>query len=138
MTILTDAQTRSTTLAADGSAVPNARRFARDVLAVWLLSDLEANACAGLSELVTWAVANDPAVFIEITLIWDGPLLFTEVADRRGRLPSRPTWLVEDQLGVILLERSSLEWGAELNARGRCLWASFHTGRPEVVNQEPV
>lgn len=137
MTVLTDAQTRSTALLADASAAPNARLFARMVLADWELSEVAADACAGLSELVVWVLANDPGVLVEITLVWDGPLLFTEVADRQERLPHRPVWLnTEGGHAVAILEAFSLEWGAEVDMRGRCLWASFHTGRAEMPRVE--
>jgi hypothetical protein len=138
VTVLTDAQTRSTMLEADASAVAGARRFARDVLTRWLLPELAEAACAGLSELVTWAVANDPAALVEITLVWDGPLLFTEVTDRCEQLPHRPAWLLSDEYAVTVLEESSLEWGAEMSTRGRLLWASFHTGRAEILPQESL
>jgi len=127
VTALTNAQTRSTSLLADDSAAENARLFARAQLPDWGLGHLEAAACTGLGELLGWLRANDPNVLVEITLVWDPPLLFTEVADRHETLPRRPVWLLAagGREQVARLEAASLEWGAELDARGRRLWASY-------------
>jgi len=132
VTVLTDAETRSTTLVADSNAPANACLFARAVLADWELSHLAADACACLTELVVWLLANEPSTLIEITLVWDGPLAFTEVSDHGRRLPNRAVWRsVDGGRAVGTLEAFSLEWDAEGKPRGRCLWASYHTGRDE-------
>lgn len=139
MTVLTDAQTRSTMLLADSTAVPNAQLFARTQLAEWGLAQpqLVSDACAGLTGLLMWALANGPGVLVEITLVWDGPLPFTEISDRGEQIPHRPLWrLQEGGRAVAVLEAASVEWGAETGPRGRCLWASFHTGRPELPPSE--
>lgn len=126
MTMLTDAQTRSTSLLADDSAVENARLFVRAQLPDWGLEALAERAEAGVTELVGWVRAHEPHVLLEITLVWDRPLLFTEVADRRHEpLPRRPVWRVQDPEAVARLEAVALEWGAEPETRGRRLWASY-------------
>jgi len=67
MTALTAARTRATTLTADASAAPNARWFVRHQLADWGLTEpqLGADACAGVTELVVWALANDAQRVLE-------------------------------------------------------------------------
>ena len=126
MTALTDAQTRSTSLLADASAAQNALLFVRAQLPDWGLDALADVACAGVTELTQWVLAHDRNVLLEVTLVWDRPsLLFTEIADRHESLPRRPVWLIEDRSAVERLEAASLEWGAELEARGRRLWASY-------------
>jgi hypothetical protein len=139
VTVLTDAQTRSTALLADSTAVPNAQLFARTQLAEWGLAQpqLMSDACAGMTQLLMWALTNGAGILVEITLVWDGPLLFTEISDRAEQIPHRPLWRHQDGRAVAILEAASVEWGAEAGPRGRCLWASFHTGRPELPPREP-
>ncbi len=136
MTVLTEVRTRSTSLVGDASAPRNCRLFAGEILSEWGLDRLAEAACAGISELSAWLVANPGGLLQRVTLVWDEPLVFTEVADEGDRLPWRPAWLLTDGgLAVQLLEAASLEWGAENTATGRCLWASFRTS-PEPEQEQ--
>jgi hypothetical protein len=135
MTVLATVHARSTSLVADASAPRNARLFTAEVLEEWGLSHLVEAACAGISELATWLVGDKAGLLLRVTVSWDEPLVFTEVADAGGRLPWRPAWLMaDDGLAVRLLEAASLEWGAETTPTGRCLWASYRV-RPEAEEQ---
>lgn len=134
MTALTQAQTRSTLLVADGSAPRNAALFAGSVLAEWELSRLEEDAGRGVAELAAWAVAHGPGALVTVRVVWDGPLLFAEVCDRGGAIPFRPAWLEADADAVARLEGACLEWDADRTAQGRCLWASFKTGHPDPAD----
>jgi len=119
------ARTRFTRLLADASAAPNAQLFARDVLEEWGLGALAEDACTGLDELIGWVLANGSHVQVEITLVWDEDLalLFTEVVDHGEALPA------EGDVPVSWCE----DRGAERNWRGRVLWASYRTGRPQLL-----
>jgi len=131
--VLVDARTRSTPLVANACAPRNARLFTREVLADWGLADLADDACTGVSELSAWMAANESAPVQRITLVWDGPLLFTEVGDAGKRLPLRPVWrAAPGGYAVALIEAVSEDWGADHTPLGRCVWASYATGRGEA------
>ena len=118
-----NAPTRLTRLIANDCAPTNAALFARAVLDDWQLSDMAEESSEGLAELVDWALHHSPSMFIEVVLVWDGPLLFTEVTDHGESLPE----------ALFGLSCRPEECGAEHTDRGRCLWASYRTGRPEQL-----
>lgn len=119
----TDALTRATRLVANTCAATNAKLFTRVVLEEWRLSDMAEEASEGVAELVDWILHHSPAAYAEVVLVWDGPLLFTEVLDHGHELP----------LGPLDLRCRTEARGAEHNDRGRCVWASYRTGRIEQL-----
>lgn len=118
-----NAPTRFTRLIANESAPTNAALFARAVLEDWKLSDMAEEASEGVAELVDWTREHGTSMYLEVTLVWDGPLLFTEVTDHDDQLPDGP----------LVLRGRFEECGAEHTDRGRCVWASYRTGRPEQL-----
>lgn len=127
---LTEVRTRSTKLVADRNAPRNARLFTRHALDEWGLAHLADDACAGVSELSAWMTAPGDGAVQQVALIWDGPLLFTEVSDA-GAVPLCAADPAGGALAAALLETVAVEWGAEYTGEGWCLWASFATGRGE-------
>jgi len=123
MTVQLDARIRFMQLVADASAPINATLFARAVLDDWGISDLAEQTCAGLRELVEWILGHGANALLEVTLVWDSSLLFTEVADHGEQLPEDPP----------PFERESEDRGAERTDRGRCIWVSHRTGRSEML-----
>jgi hypothetical protein len=133
-TALTEVRTRSTELVADRNAPRNARLFTGRTLAEWDLEHLSEDACAGVSELSAWMTAPDAAseeaAIQRVTLVWDDPLLFTEVADVGGT-PLRPGAPLAGELAARVLEAVALEWGTQAAPGGWQLWASYAAGRGE-------
>lgn len=123
-TTTTEAQTRSTRLLADCCAPENAALFACSVLDEWAMPELAPRASAAVSTLTEWTRSHGAHVQIEVTLVWDASmkLLFTEVADHSRLIPDNR----------VLALTASDDYGAEDTDRGRCLWASFETGRAEA------
>lgn len=118
-----NAPTRLTRFIANESAATNAALFARAVLDDWKLPDMAEEASDGVAELVDWTLQHGTPMYLEVALVWDGPLLFTEVTDHDDRLPDGP----------LVLGCRFEECGAEHTDRGRCVWASYRTGRPEQL-----
>jgi len=118
-----NAPTRLTRLIANDCAPTNAGLFARAVLEDWGLQDMAEESSEGMAELVDWALRHGPSMYLEVVLVWDGPLLFTEVTDHGDKLPE----------GLFDLSCRTEQCGAEHTDRGRCIWASYRTGRPEKL-----
>lgn len=118
-----NALTRLTRLIANESAGTNAALFTRAVLEEWQLADMAEEAAEGVAELVDWTRRHGTSAYVEVTIVWDGPLLFTEVADHDDELPDGP----------LMLDCCFEDCGAEHTDRGRCVWASYRTGRAEQL-----
>ena len=135
----TDLRSESLRLAVDPTAPLNARLFVSHWLQRWNLGHVAEAARAGVTELAAWVVAHPAGALLRITVSYDDPLLFTEVADGGEDLPWRPAWLLDGEtirdeegcevggLAVRLLEGAEEEWGADPMPGGRCLWASYRT-----------
>jgi hypothetical protein len=118
-----NAPTRLTRLISNESAPTNAGLFVRAVLEEWKLSDMAEEASEGVAELIDWARRTGTSLYVEVAVIWDGPLLFTEITDHDDKLPEPP----------LKLGCRAEECGAEHTDRGRCIWASYRTGRREQL-----
>ena len=65
-------------------------------------------------------------------LFRSGPVLHIEVTDQGALVPGAQVSLADAELAVRLLRTPAIEWGAELDSHGRCLWVAFTTGRSDL------
>ena len=99
------------------------REFVEQVLGGWELSQLARGVLRAVQELVAWEMANGPSPSFTVELTWDEPLVRVEVRDRGTVIPNPNVVRSDAELAVRLLTPPAVEWGAELDVRGRCVWA---------------
>ena len=78
-----------------------------------------------LSELLSWIHGHGGSDRLELTVTWDQTLLFVELHDCGGLVPKPHVSRVDAELAVRLLTPPAVEWGADLDSRGRRLWVAF-------------
>lgn len=100
--------------------------FVAGVPAGWGLGHFAETVTALVSELVSWTTAHGPSEVFTVALTWDEPILHVEVTDRGGVAPDPTVSRDDAELAVRLLTIPVVEWGADLDSRGRCLWATLH------------
>ena len=109
-------------------AVPSARRFVSEALALWGMDSLIDAAWLITSELVTNAVkaswpfeAREP---VKLWLMADGKNLVIEVWDWSPEMPQeRPADDGEGGRGLAIVACISASWGAYAGSFGKTVWA---------------
>lgn len=99
--------------------------FIEAASAKWNLPELVAPLLNAARELVAWIVANGPSGEFMVTLTRDEPVVHIEITDRGALIPNPYVSRDDAELAVRLFARPAIEWGAELNSRGRALWVCF-------------
>jgi hypothetical protein len=115
-------------LAASEGLNESAAMFLHSTLAVWQLNELLVPMDFVLAELVRWMSGHGMSPEMRCSLTWDQNLVFIELRDRGGLAPEPHVSRVDAELAMRLLAPPAVEWGAELDARGRQLWVAFGTG----------
>jgi hypothetical protein len=108
------------------------KAFVAGIPAGWGLGQLSENVKALTAELVAWIAANAPTDAFTVVLTWDKPILHVEVSDRGGIAPEPTLSRADAEFAVRLLSLPVVEWGADLDSRGRCLWATLRGDRDGV------
>jgi serine/threonine-protein kinase RsbW len=112
-----------------------ARTATKDVLAFWLLADLEETAILLVSELVGNAVrhARTGGHVVLLRLEIAGTWLRIEVhdADPRPPRPRMPTGLDESEsgFGFVLVDALADKWGTRETPMGKAVWAELDIGQ---------
>ncbi|MEV6024626.1 ATP-binding protein [Streptomyces sp. NPDC052036] len=118
-------------------AVPAARRFAREALAVWALAGAQRSddALLCVSELATNALVHGvpPGRRFRVFLRYDGAMLGLEVHDSGGGEPRIPEQADEDGRGLLLVAALADKWGVDERDSGKVAWCEFATAPPGGV-----
>ena len=125
MSVLPGVQHERQAFAKSADALAAVAAFVEATTVGWGLPELVASLQFAARELVAWNVANGPAGEFTVTLTYDKPVVHIEVADRGALVPNPYVSCVDADLAVRLLANPAIEWGAELDSRGRTLWVSF-------------
>jgi hypothetical protein len=120
--------------AASGRLTGDVTQFATQVITRWDLAELRPAALTTATELVGWILAHGPSTVLRVALTLDRPLVHIEVFDRGGLVPDPNVAAADAAFAVRLLTPPCVEWGAGLDSRGRCLWATLHV----ASDHEPV
>lgn len=132
MNILTGVCSQSMAFAASTHALADATSFTHHVLKDWDLDAYSTAVQGAASRLIAWMTAHQPATTFRLELTWDSPLLHLEVVDRATVLPDPFVSRCDARLAVDLLTPPIVEWGAQLDCRGRCLWTTLRTTEPDT------
>jgi anti-sigma regulatory factor (Ser/Thr protein kinase) len=117
----------------DDPASPRAaRHFVASVLRRWELGHLISSAVLLVSELATNVVLHAHTSF-EVTVLRvpeDATRLRVEVVDGSSTLPRprRPRIDALDGRGLLIVERSSVAWGADRRPGGKVVWFELSLG----------
>jgi hypothetical protein len=112
--------------------------FVTGAPAGWGLGHLAGPIAAVVHDLVGWAMAHSPSSVFTVGLLLDGSILHVEVANRGGLAPDPFVSRTDAELAVRLLTPPVLEWGAELDSRGRCLWATLRASQDDEALAEAL
>jgi len=102
--------------------------FVKNTLYDWQLPELVGPARCAAGELANWIIKQGASSPLALTATWDHDLLIVELGDRGGLVPDPHVSKADAELAMWLLDPPAVEWGAELDGRGRRLWVSFSTG----------
>jgi anti-sigma regulatory factor (Ser/Thr protein kinase) len=120
---------RAFTVSPVSPSVPATRRWVRQMLQRWHLTQLSEHAEAVVSELVTNAVrhADTRGASITILLIYAAGTLRLEVRDRDAiKLPVRRTSTEPGQgHGLEIVEAFARRWGARPTGLGKIVWVEL-------------
>ena len=111
--------------AMDNELRERASGFLQSVLEEWQLDELLVPMDFALAELLRWMVDHGAAQNVRCVVTWDQSLVFVELRDRGGLVPEPHVSRVDAELAIRLLAQPAVEWGAELDSRGRQLWVAF-------------
>lgn len=115
----------STTIALTQHAAEDVRQFARCTPEGWDLQDVAERAGDVGRELAQWMADHAPSSHLHVTLLWDNPILHVEVGDRGALAPDPNVSRRDAEFAVRVLTPPVLEWGCDLDSRGRRLWATL-------------
>jgi hypothetical protein len=104
--------------------IRDATLFTDQTVASWALPAVRIIAAETTTELVSWLLAHDPSSVVRLAVTWDAPLVHIELFDRGQWLPDPYGFCMDAAFAVHLLIRPGVQWGAGVDARGRCLWAT--------------
>lgn len=102
-----------------------AAAFLYATLEDWQLLDLLMPVGHALHELVQWIGGHGTSEQVSVSITWDQTLLFVELHDHGGLVPEPHVSRVDAELATRLLAPPAVEWGADLDSRGRLLWVGF-------------
>lgn len=127
--LLPDVARAAMSFALSSYVATDVQAFVARVPAGWGLGDLTETLTALVSELVSWMTAHGPSEVFTVALTWDEPILHVEVSDRGAIAPEPTLSRADAEFAVRLLSLPVAEWGADLDSRGRCLWATLRGDR---------
>jgi hypothetical protein len=102
--------------------------FTERVLTDWELDRLAFVAASTVVELAVWLQNHQPSPAVRLGLSWTPPLVGLELLDQGPRVPHTGVSALDAALAMRLLIQPGVQWGASLDARGRCLWATVAAG----------
>ena len=110
------------------SAVPCARRHARQVVREWGLPGLADTAELLVSELMTNAIRASASILSPAVALWlfsDGRCVVIQVGDASSEMPLRQDADADSESGwgLLLVESLSQDWGSFPRANGKVVWA---------------
>ena len=112
-----------------------ASAFLQSVLIGWQLDELLVSMDFALAELLRWMTGHGTSDRLRCVVTWDQNLVFAELRDRGGLVPEPHVSRVDAELATRLLAPPAVEWGAELDSRGRQLWVAFAAPAGASVDQ---
>lgn len=117
------------TLPGDARSAAAARRFVRDALAGWSLSELAEAAVLLVSELVTNSVLHARSS-VDLVLQATGDTFRVEVHDGSPQDARRQHFSVESGTGrgLAMVEALAADWGVTTTAEGKYVWFSLPIG----------
>lgn len=127
--LLPDVPREAMSFAISGYVAADVHTFVAGVPAGWGLGHLTETVTALVNELVSWMTAHGSSEVFTAALTWDEPILHVEVSDRGGIAPEPTLARADAEFAVRLLSLPVVEWGADLDSRGRCLWATLRADR---------
>lgn len=130
--LLPDVSRKAMSFALSGYVAADVQVFVAGVPAGWGLGHLTETLTALVSELVSWTTAHGPSEVFTVALTWDEPILHVEVSDRGGIAPEPTLSRADAGFAARLLSLPVVEWGADLDSRGRCLWATLRGDRDDT------
>jgi len=110
--------------------------FLHSALNDWQINELLVPMNFALAELVRWMTGHGTSPQMHCSVTWDQNLMFVELRDRGGLVPEPHVSRVDAELALRLLAPPAIEWGAELDARGRQLWVAFGTYRDPAEERD--
>lgn len=111
------------------------RAFVHDLLVLWNADELCDVAELLTTELVA-NVARHAVTSVDVTVLWDDPMLRVEVHDESSNLPALVDEPGEDGgYGLRLISALAREWGVTRTDRGKAVW--FQVDRGVRVVQAP-
>ena len=123
-TPLTNVRSESGAFATSDCLVRDVTVFVDQAVANWALGHVRVVAAETTTELVSWLLAHDPTSVMRVVVTCDAPLVHIELFDRGQRVPDPHVFCMDAAFAVQVLIRPGVQWGADLDARGRCLWAT--------------
>jgi hypothetical protein len=121
---LVDQRSESATFTRPASLLPDIGAFVERVAAGWELDHLGLVGASAAVELAVWLQNHEPSPAVRVNLTWAAPLLQIEVFDQGPDVPHTGASVHDAAMAVRLLVQPGVQWGASLDARGRCLWAT--------------
>jgi len=127
--LLPDVSREAMSFALSGHVAADVESFVARLPDGWGLAHLTDVVTVLVSELMSWMAAHGPSEVFTVALTWDEPILHVEVNDRGDAAPEPTLSRADAEFAVRLLSLPVMEWGADLDSRGRCLWATLHGDR---------
>ena len=110
--------------------------FVERVAAEWKLDYVGLVTASAAVELAVWLQNHEPSPAVRVGVTWAAPLLHVEVFDQGPHVPNTGISVHDAAMAVRLLVQPGVQWGASLDARGRCLWATVDAA--PYANLTPV
>ena len=110
---------------ADEELGERATAFLRSLLSEWQLGEYLVSTDDVLGELLGWMTSHGTSDHVRCAVTWDQGLVVVELRDHGGLIPEPHVSHVDAELATRLLALPTVEWGADLDSRGRQLWVAF-------------
>ncbi|MEU2490908.1 ATP-binding protein [Streptomyces sp. NPDC007883] len=113
-------------IAADEQDVAHARHMVVESLNSWQLGGMADAVELVISELVTNSVVHGDGACVSFTLEYAEHELLITVSDDSPHdfpAPQRPSTDAEHGRGMILVDHIAKEWGTQVNANAKSVWA---------------
>lgn len=124
---LDDVPRATTTLPAQASSVPTARRWAESVLEGWGFPEPAWQAAQIVSELATNCALHARSDYT-VAVSTDGHVVRLEVSDGSPIPPQRRQYdeLATTGRGLNIVEALALDWGVDARPEGKTVWVVLH------------